>query len=64
MVALAPPNMLRGLRDRALLLLGFSGAFRRAELVALQIEDLTVTPDGLRVLIRRSKDNRAPGRTA
>jgi hypothetical protein len=35
--------------------LGFAGAFRRSELVALQVEDLVETPDGLRVLIRHSK---------
>jgi len=45
----------KGLRDRALLLLGFGGAFRRSELVALDIEDLEFTDDGLRVTIRRSK---------
>ena len=42
-------------RDRALLALGFAGAFRRSELCALEAEDLVETPDGLRVLIRRSK---------
>ena len=55
MAALAPAGTLRGLRDRALLLLGFAGAFRRSELVALHVEDLAETPDGLRVRIRRSK---------
>ncbi len=55
MVALAPVDTLRGLRDRALLLLGFAGAFRRSELVALRVEDLVETPDGLRVVVRRSK---------
>jgi integrase len=44
-----------GKRDRALLAFGFAGAFRRSELCALQVADLTETPDGLRVLIRRSK---------
>jgi integrase len=44
-----------GIRDRALLALGFAGAFRRSELVALLVEDLTEVPDGFRVLIRRSK---------
>jgi site-specific recombinase XerC len=46
---------LKGIRDRAILLLGFAGAFRRAELVALNIEDLHFCDGGLRVLIRRSK---------
>ena len=45
----------KGLRDRALLLLGFAGAFRRSELVALNVADLQFCDDGLRVNIRRSK---------
>jgi integrase len=49
------PATLAGSRDRALLALGFAGAFRRSELVALEIADLTEAPDGLRVRIRRSK---------
>ena len=54
MVALAPPG-LKGLRDRALLLLGFAGAFRRSELVALDVADIAETETGLLVMIRRSK---------
>ena len=54
MVALCPDNMISR-RDRALLALGFAGAFRRSELCALQVDDLVGVPDGLRVLIRRSK---------
>jgi len=46
------PDDLRGTRDRALLLLGFSGGFRRSELVALNVRDLEFTEDGLIVLIR------------
>jgi site-specific recombinase XerD len=49
------PDTLGGKRDRALLALGFAGAFRRSELVALQVEDLVEAPDGYRVTIRRSK---------
>src|SRR6516225_6764582 len=49
------PAGLKGLRDRALLLLGFGGAFRRSELVALDVADIEFTDDGLRVTIRRSK---------
>jgi site-specific recombinase XerD len=54
MLALCPDTMI-GKRDRALLCLGFAGAFRRSELCALEVADLTEVPDGLRVLIRRSK---------
>jgi integrase len=52
-----------GLRDRALLLLGFAGAFRRSELVSLAAEDCTFGRDGLTVLLRRSKtDQEGAGR--
>ena len=52
-----------GARDRALILLGFAGAFRRSELVALDIEDCTFGKDGLTITLRRSKtDQQAAGR--
>jgi site-specific recombinase XerD len=54
---------LAGQRDRALLLLGFAGAFRRSELVALDVADVTRTRDGLVVQVRRSKtDQEGAGR--
>ena len=57
------PSTTAQLRDRALLLLGFSGAFRRSELVALQVRDLVFTKAGLEVIIRRSKvDQEGRGR--
>ena len=43
------------LRDRALLTLGWMGAFRRSELVALRVEDVTRARAGLVVRVRRSK---------
>jgi site-specific recombinase XerD len=54
MVATAPDG-LAGLRDRALLLLGFAGAFRRSELVALNVADIEENETGLLVTIRGSK---------
>jgi site-specific recombinase XerD len=51
----ALPASLAGLRDRALLLVGFAGAFRRSELVALRRADLALRPEGLVVRLRRSK---------
>jgi site-specific recombinase XerD len=54
MVAMAPAR-LSGLRDRALLLLGFAGAFRRSELVALDVADIAEAKTGLLVTIRCSK---------
>ena len=44
-----------GIRDRALLVLGFAGAFRRSELVSLNIEDLSESDQGFLVLLRKSK---------
>jgi integrase len=60
----ALPTNPRWLRDRALLLVGFAGGFRRSELAALGMADITETEDGLKVLIRRSKtDQEGEGRT-
>jgi site-specific recombinase XerD len=44
-------------RDRVLLLIGFWGAFRSSELVELRIEDVTVEPTRLHILVRRSKED-------
>jgi site-specific recombinase XerD len=44
-----------GARDRAIVLLGFAGAFRRAEVVGLDVADLAFGRDGLTVTLRRSK---------
>jgi integrase len=46
---------LRGLRDRALILLGFAGAFRRSELIAIRVADLTFGARGINVFLPRSK---------
>ena len=54
MVAALPEGLL-GIRDRTLLLVGFAGAFRRSELVGLDVEDVAFTREGLVVTIRRSK---------
>ena len=50
---------LAGLRDRALLLLGFAGALRRSELAAVEHEHLRVTADGLELLLPRAKGDQA-----
>jgi site-specific recombinase XerD len=53
---------LRGLRDRALLTMGWFGAFRRSELVALTVTDVKKEREGLVVAVRRSKgDQEARG---
>lgn len=56
-------DSLIGVRDRALLLVGFAGGFRRSELVGLDVTDVTFVPDGLLVTLRRSKtDQEGVGR--
>ena len=62
MVGVTDEGMI-GVRDRALILLGFAGAFRRAELVALDVADLDFNRDGLTITLRRSKtDQEGQGR--
>src|SRR4051794_33840447 len=52
-----------GARDRAMLLLGFAGAFRRSEIVALDVEDCLFGRDGLIIALYRSKtDQEGQGR--
>jgi len=46
---------IKKLRDRTLILIGFSGGFRRNEIVALDYDDLDFVPEGLKINIRRSK---------
>src|SRR6266516_2933012 len=58
-----PGKSLRDLRNRAMLLIGFAGAFRRSELIGLDVADVTETDDGLLLHIRRSKtDQEGHGR--
>ncbi len=60
----ATPDNLLGMRYRALVLVGFSGAFRRSELASiLEVEDLAFTEGGLYIRLRRSKtDQEQQGR--
>lgn len=53
------PDGIKGVRDLALILLGYCGAFRRSELVALDVSDLEFVPQGVRVTLRRSKTDQA-----
>jgi hypothetical protein len=46
---------LHDVRNRSILALGFAGGFRRSELVGPDLEDVAETPEGFRVLVRRSK---------
>ena len=56
---------LKGKRDRALILIGFAGAFRRSELVGLTVAAVQFTNDGLIVKLQRSKtDQEGAGQAA
>jgi site-specific recombinase XerD len=48
-------SRLKDVRDRALLLLGFAGGFRRSELIGLNCDDVVPVRQGLEVTLRRSK---------
>lgn len=62
-LAAACPAQRIGARDRALLLVGFAGAFRRSELAGLELGDLEFTDQGLLIRLRRSKtDQEQAGR--
>lgn len=63
LVLVAQQKPLKAARDKAILLIGFAGAFRRSELVALRIEDITPHAHGIELMIRRSKtDQEGEGR--
>jgi integrase len=62
-IVAACPETLSGLRDKALVLVGFAGAFRRSELAAIDFTHLSFTEDGLIIDLRRSKtDQEGSGR--
>ena len=46
---------IKKLRDRTIILIGFSGGFRRNEIVSLNYDDLDFVPEGVKIDIRRSK---------
>jgi len=55
---------MRAARDKALILIGFAGAFRRSELVGLRFEDVTEYDSGVELMLHRSKtDQNGAGRT-
>jgi site-specific recombinase XerC len=63
-VRIIPKDDIRGIRDKALLLICWSGALRRSDLVGMNIEHVEITDQGLRVMIPRSKgDQEGAGQT-
>ena len=52
-------NEKRRAKNRALILLGFAGGFRRSELVAILFEDIDFVTDGIKIFIKRSKTDQS-----
>ena len=47
------------IKNRALILIGFSGGFRRSELVAIDYEDLDFVTEGVKIFVKRSKTDQS-----
>jgi site-specific recombinase XerD len=50
---------LKKIRDKALILVGFSGGFRRSELVNIELEDIEFVSEGVKIFIKRSKTDQS-----
>ena len=49
----------RKIRDKALVLIGFSGGFRRSELVDIEYEDIEFVLEGVKIFVKRSKTDQS-----
>ena len=52
-------NERKKFKNRALILLGFAGGFRRSELVAILYEDIDFVPEGVKIFVKRSKTDQS-----
>ena len=52
-------NEINRFKNRALILIGFAGGFRRSELVAIFYEDLDFVPEGVKIFVKRSKTDQS-----
>ena len=52
-------NEVKKARDKALILIGFAGGFRRSELVNIDYEDLEFTKEGVKIFLKRSKTDQS-----
>ena len=50
---------IRKLRDKALVLIGFAGGFRRSELVDIEYEDIEFVEEGVKIFVKRSKTDQS-----
>ena len=46
---------IKRIRNKTIILIGFGGGFRRAELVSIDFEDLEFVPEGVKIIVRKSK---------
>ena len=49
----------RKLRDKTIILIGFSGGFRRSELISIEREDIEFVSEGVKIFIKRSKTDQS-----
>ncbi len=52
-------NQINRSKNKALLLVGFAGGFRRSELVAIFLDDVEFVPEGVKIFVRRSKTDQS-----
>ena len=52
-------NFLKKLRDKALILVGFAGGFRRSELVVIHTDDVEFVSEGVKIFVKRSKTDQS-----
>ena len=50
---------IKKIRDKAIILIGFAGGFRRSELVNLDFEDIEFVKEGIKIFIKRSKTDQS-----
>ncbi len=52
-------NDFKKLRDKTLILIGFSGGFRRSELVAITKDDVEFVKEGVKIFVKKSKSDQS-----
>ena len=55
----SPKNIRNKIRDKAIILVGFSGGFRRSELVNIDYDDIEFVSEGVKIFIKRSKTDQS-----
>ena len=55
----SPKNIRSKIRDKAIILVGFSGGFRRSELVNIDYDDIEFVSEGVKIFIKRSKTDQS-----